>query len=350
MNIVCPTCNKAYRIRDERLSAPRARATCRNCGGVIVVESSGLVRAEEQKRSLPSQGPKAAYSGDTGSDQDILATYPKLREIPSSRVALREILAPNKKGSYKTRRNTLKVKILMAVSQVLDRALRDGERVFRIGKGTAYYPAELLFGNGWLTMMYNNYAILATDQRILCININSRMKRTTHYIFQILYGDIKKIKRGLLGTLSFVRKSSKRRVFTNVSRLISGDLRDFIRERADSLPDKPEKVFENICPACFAPLEKGLLSCPACKARFKEPRKASLRSLLLPGLGDMYLGHRALGALELGGSVLVWTYVVMLILSGQREGLFVALFLLIFYNGMDGMLTLFMAKKGYMLA
>lgn len=263
---------------------------------------------------------------------------------------LKEILSPDKKGRYKTRKNKLKVKILVAVSEVLDKALKDGEKVMRVAKGTAYYPAEIFFGNGWLTMMYNHYAILATDRRVLCININARVKRTTHYLFQILYEDIKKIKRGLLGSLAFLRKRSKKRVFTNVTRHSSKDLKDFIMEKTASLTETPKEVFEHICPSCFAPLKKGLSSCPTCKASFKEPKKASLRSLLLPGLGDLYLGHRTLGALELAGSLLVWAYAVLLVMSGQKEGLFVALFVLFVYNGFDGMLTYFMAKKGYMLA
>ena len=350
MNIICPTCNKTYLIRDDKLSTRRAKATCKNCGGMIVIESSGDVWTGREEKSPAGRGQDIRTSADNAIAQEILRDYPELREISSDKLLLKEILSPDKKGRYKTTKNKLKVKVLMAVSEVLNKALKNGEKVMRVGKGTAYYPAEIFFGNGWLTMMYNHYAIIATDRRVLCINVNARVKRRTHYIFQILYEDIKNIKRGLLGSMSFLRKSLKKRVFTNVSRRISKDLKNFIMEKAASLTETPKEVLENLCPSCFAPLEKGLSSCPTCKASFKEPKRASLRSLLLPGLGDLYLGHRVLGSFEIAGSLLVWAYAILLVMSGQQEGLFIAVITLLLYNGFDGALTYFMAKKGYMLA
>jgi len=74
--------------------------------------------------------------------------------------------------------------------------LNEEERVLRIGSGTAYYPAEIFFGNGSLTMLYNRYAILGTNQRALLIDIDHRMKRPTHYLFQVPYHNLKKVARG----------------------------------------------------------------------------------------------------------------------------------------------------------
>ena len=64
----------------------------------------------------------------------------------------------------------------------------------------------------------------------------------------------------------------------------------------------------------------------------------------------MYLGHRALGILEILGSVIVWVVVVTLVGQGGVENLAAALFVLLLYNGHDGVLTYHMGKKGYMLA
>ena len=347
MNVICPTCNKGYNIPDEKMPKSRAKAKCKNCGETMLIEASGTVWAEPSVAS-----PSAFADRGTASavEHRILVDYPELQGIPQDKVAFDEVFCPNKKGGYKSRRNRLKAKILIAVSEVMAKLLKEGERVMRVGKGTAYYPAELIFGNGWLTMMYNHYAIVATNQRILCINVNSRMKRSTHYLFQILYEDVKKVKRGLMGGLVFHRMRSKRRVFTGVKRFLSKELKDFVTERKQHPVKELENILENICPSCYVPLQRGLNVCPSCKAAFKEPKKASLRSLLLPGLGDFYLGHRALGILELTGSIVIWVYALLAVLSGQKEGLFVAAFVLLFYNGMDGMLTYHMAKKGYMLA
>ena len=338
--IICPTCNKDYKIPDVKIGKARARATCKNCGQVMVIDLGGDVGA---KRGDPGSG--------VSLDHNMLMDFPELQAISPEKVAFEEIFSPGKRGGYRNRKNKFKVKILMAVSEVLDKLIRDGERVLRIGKGTAYYPAELLFGNGWLTMMYNHYAILATDQRILLINVNSRMKGTTHYVFQVLYEDIRKVKRGIFfSCMVWDRIRSKRRVLTRVKRYISKEMKDFIMERKRYVKGEPGSVLECLCPSCFVPLERGLTECPSCEAYFKTPKKASLRSLLLPGLGDFYLGHRALGAVELMGSIMVWAYAFFLVYHGQKDGLFVAVLVLLFYNCSDAVLTYFMGKKGYMLA
>ena len=355
MIIICPTCNKDYKIPDDKIGKARARAKCKNCGEVMVIEPSGAVRVKTPEVDTTGSPHAGSSSVDVGNvvprDHDVSMGFPELQGIAPEKVALEEIFPPNKKGEYRNKRNKFKVKILMAVSEVLDKILKEGEKVMRVGKGTAYYPAELFFGNGWLTMIYNHYAILATNERILLINVNSRMKGTTHYLFQVLYEDIKKVKRGLFfSSMVLDRIRSKRRVLTQMKRYISKDLKEFIMQRKEHAKGEPGEVLECICPSCFVPLERGLNNCPSCEAGFKTPKKATLRSLLLPGLGDFYLGHRALGAMELIGSIIVWSYALILISSGQTAGLFVAVVVLLFYNCTDAVVTYFMAKKGYMLA
>jgi hypothetical protein len=121
------------------------------------------------------------------------------------------------------------------------------------------------------------------------------------------------------------------------------------RQRPAEAASPAQPMREDLCPSCFMPLAKNLLKCPKCKAAFKKPMTAFLRSLLLPGLGDIYLGHRLLGVLELLGSVVLWAVVIFSVWQGDQAGLIVALLILLFYNGFDGLLTRHMARKGYML-
>ena len=90
--------------------------------------------------------------------------------------------------------------------------------------------------------------------------------------------------------------------------------------------------------------------CPHCSIPFKKPGTAFLKSLIVPGWGDMYLGHRLIGAFEMMGTLLVWLVVISLLVSGAGEDLAVAAAVFIFYNLMDGLLTYHMAGKGYMAA
>ena len=358
MQIVCPTCNATYNIRSDALPQRKATAKCKKCGGKLIIEPqvAGYVQAEPPPTETsephpPSQAPVSK----TGEREklDILQVYPELQGFNAAKFDLGEILPPNKKGAYRHRKNTFKLKVLQAAHHILEKALKDGEKVVRIAKGVAYYPAEIFFGNGFFTTLYNHYAIVCTNQRLLLININSRTNRPTHYIFQIAYENIKKVKHSILSrTLVLYRHKGKRRTFRAVKGYMAKELKQFIDEKKKSMQtvELAEELLENLCPACFIPLNKGLVECPECKTHFKEPKKALLKSLVLPGWGDMYLGHRALGLLELSGSVFVWVIVGYMLLAGEPGSLLVIVFLLMFYNGSDGLFTYHMAKKGYMLA
>jgi predicted Zn finger-like uncharacterized protein len=357
MKVICPKCNTVYNVPSDKIPKTRAVATCKKCGEHIVIEP-GLATQPEPLADPPTSS--ASYSSSPIASRPrehasmaLFVDYPELKGLSPDKFGLEEILFPNKKGGYKSRQNKFKIKVLKAVSDILEKILRDGEKVMRIGKGTAYYPVELLLGNGWLTMYYNYYAIVCTNQRVLLINIDHRIRHFTHYLFQIRYEEIEKIKRGRLSrSLVVYRMKGKRRIFMYVKGYIVKELRQFIMDKKGSIRavEHPQELLENLCPSCFTPLGKSLISCPHCRVHFKEPKKAFLRSLLLPGLGDIYLGHIFLGLLELLGAVFVWAVVISLLLTGKEGALFTALFLLLFYNLVDGLLAYHMGKKGYMLA
>ena len=356
MKIICPHCNTVYNVPSDKSPQTRAVATCKKCGDQIVIEP--LLATHPEPLATPTSAvsypsPPPAERPGAFNSTALLRDYPELQGLSSEKFDLDQILPPNKKGGYKSRQNKFKVKVLKAVSDIVGKILRDGEKVMRIGKGTAYYPAELVLGNGWLTMFYNYYAIVCTNLRILLVNIDHRIRRPTHYLFQIHYEEIKNVKRGLLSSSLIVyRIKGKRRIFVYVKGYIVKEIRQFIMEKKGSrqTAEHPQEPLENLCPSCFTPLVKRLISCPHCRVHFKEPKKAFLRSLLLPGLGDMYLGHIFLGLLELLGAVFVWAVIISLVLTGEEGSLFIALFLLLFYNVVDGLLAYHMGKKGYMLA
>jgi hypothetical protein len=263
-----------------------------------------------------------------------------------------EIMTPNRKGRYQTRLNKLKLKILTAVKPTLDGLLEKDEQVHRIAGGTAYYPSEILFGNGILTMLYNRYALVATNRRLVMVNTNHRMTGTRHYLFQMAYGDIKKVSRGLFRTsLSLTRKKGRRRLFTSMKSAFTAELREFIAAyvAAAKTTAPADTPLECLCPACYTGLPGYADTCPGCRAAFKTAKKAALRSLLLPGWGDWYLGHRLLGGLELAGSLIVWSLVLSMLAQGGAESVGVAAFMVLFYNGFDALLTHHMARKGVML-
>jgi len=360
MEIICAQCNATYNIPDHKLPRQKAAAQCRKCGGRIVVAPRLTAPAEvpRVKASVPTPTPPAptpqAAPQASGAaaprrhDPAILEGLPGAAEFSPAQFALGEILRPTRKGRWGTRANRFKLKILTAVRPVAARLLRPGEQVLRVAAATAYHPVEIFLGNGVLTMLYNRYALLATNQRLLMINTNHRLTRPAHYLFQMGYAEIKKLSRGLFrSSLALTRKAGRRRIFISMKRAHSAEMGEFISGRLDPQATAPVAQ-ERICPACFAPQAEGRDRCPTCQAAFKTPRRAALRSLLLPGWGDIYLGHRVLGALELLGSMLIWALLVSELAAGG-DGVPVFAALLAVYNLMDGLLTRHMAGKGYSL-
>jgi hypothetical protein len=83
-----------------------------------------------------------------------------------------------------------------------------------------------------------------------------------------------------------------------------------------------------------------------------------LRSFLFPGLGDLYLGHRAVAVFEMLGAVLVWLHLVVAPLIGapDADGNVVkmdvvnwvnAIVVLAIIHGIDAAATRHFALKGH---
>ena len=352
MKIICSKCNTTYKIKDNLVSQTKKMTVkCKKCGSGIVLEPP---TKQADKMAGIAQPPPLRRASKAAVDQpaEILTAYPQLNDLSPGKFALGEILTPSKKGDFKTGPNTQKTKIIAAVNDVIQKMLRKDEVVLRVAAGTAFYPIEIFFGNGWLTMLYNRYALIATNQRLLMINTNHRMTKPAHYVFQLPYSDIKNVQRGLLRrNIVLVPKTGKRRTFTSMKTYLSAEMSGFIRNQMESeaLVETPDTSLTDLCPACYTALEKNLCNCSACRAEFKAPKRAMLKSLILPGWGDIYLGHRLLGCFELLGSLFIWIIFLGLLMSGLPEDFIIGLLLLVFYNGADSLLTFYMARKGYIL-
>lgn len=350
MDIICRQCNTTYSIPENKIPKKKATAKCKRCGYQMVIHDA----SPSKKQTTPlSTVPEAAPAAVPQQGDNLLADFPEMADFKTAQYDLPEIFKPNKKGSYRIRLNKLKVKILTTIKTKLDQILQPDERVMRVAAGTAYYPLEIFLGNGALTMLYNRYAMIATNQRLLLINTNHRMTHVRHYFYQMPYEDIKKVKRGLFRTsVVLTPKQGKRRVFTSMKPAFSKEVFDYIRPLLD--PEKNISSMEafktHLCPACFSALGNKLTGCSSCQADFKKPAGAAWRSLLLPGLGDLYLGHRFLGCCEMVGAFLIWCIAFVFVTAGSTEMVVLAAMMLFFYNGFDALLTLHMGKKGYILA
>jgi hypothetical protein len=348
MKITCPQCNATYNIPEDRISDRKAVFTCKHCGGKIVLNPGGPEQVLP-KEYVPPRDSVPSTSGD-GVRDAIIRAFPEAWALSPERYILEQLMTADKKGSYKTRPNRMALGLLRGIRGTLEKILIPGERVMHLAGATAHFHDELFFGNGWLSMSYNRYILVATSHRLIAINTDSGMRKATCYFFQFPYEEISKISKGLFGNrMAISFKRGRRRIFNGMNSALASTMAIFIDAHIDPMkgPDTTVEFQEHLCPECFAPLGRELASCTECGVWFKSPQSAALRSLILPGLGNIYLGNRFLGGCEMFVAVILWLTALLLALSDVIGGGTMAVVILLFVNGMDGWLTLNMAQKGY---
>ena len=89
--IICPTCNKDYKIPDEKIGKAGARARCKNCGEVMVIDPGGAVRAKRSEADTAGSAHATSPFGDAGTgvplDHGVFMDYPELQGISPEKVA-----------------------------------------------------------------------------------------------------------------------------------------------------------------------------------------------------------------------------------------------------------------------
>ena len=390
MNIICPECGKIHVLPDDRLPKRRSAAKCKKCGARIIIaplsaaNDPGGLNVENQATDQNDPEPRefdvllteqvidqaeesilptseemevtdiiGNYNDETtGNGADIYASFPELEELSPDKFTYGEIFSTTEKYGYQTREETLTLKIVKAVHDILtSKVLRENEQVKRLARGIAYYPFEIPYANGLLTMLSNYYAIVCTNQRLLLVNINSRTNSPTRYIFQVPYNEINNISRGaFLSSLIIESKTGRNWNFTTVRRNLAKSLRGFILEKCQE-PTGPaeDNVAGQLCPACSTPLPGGLTACAQCSVPFKKPAEALVRSLVLPGLGPIYLSYLPLGIMEMTGYLAIWLLALVLLIMKVPEGIFPGIAPVLVYHLISGLLARKTAAKGYIL-
>jgi hypothetical protein len=254
---------------------------------------------------------------------------------------------PRLDGWGMKRSNRKRAELLAKAAPVLKAALAPDESVQYVTGGIVSLWWEQLMA-GWVSILINRTTIVLTTQRLLLIHTNSR-GRPESYVNEIRLDAIRSAKR------SWVNGQLKLTLGRG-SRTLTGIRWSDSKQLVATLTGKPTAVggITALCPACFEP-GADHRGCARCRTSVKSPLTAALRSLLLPGLGDFYLGHRFLASIEMAGSVASWFVIIALMLpafepnSERSAALIAAVFagaLLLAVNGVDAILTYAQAKKG----
>jgi len=241
------------------------------------------------------------------------------------------------------RHNRRRAALLVSLAPVLQAALRPDESVLYALPCVLNFWWEQAVMGAWAHAV-NYTALVLTKDRLLMIHLHG--KRPASFVNQVPRAALTKVSVGLFSTVLKLR--SRKIVLTGVLALDRKALKAALASSPQGGGD-----LEHLCAGCFAVHSRHIESCSRCGTAFKSPRTAALRSLLLPGLGDYYLGHRGLAIFEMMGSLVTWAVVVMFA-TGQipdlsrTTSLGVALLILAFANGSDALLTRAQGKKGLM--
>jgi hypothetical protein len=251
------------------------------------------------------------------------------------------------RSTWRARRlSKKKVKLVARIEGRVRAILQEGERVRYVtfGSGVSFWESYWL---GWVMYYLNRRAILLTDRRIILLQIDSK-RRPRELVSQVRYGSIRKVKRTLLGNTAMTFGNGKRKVFAYVPKADRKFLQKLTAWTDSSLaPDAGG--WEDLCPHCHAAVDGRPATCPECGGGIKSARTAGLRSLLFPGLGDLYLGHGKLALLEMGVTALIWLTAFIpdpeypLTPMGV---LIMAVFIVVFVHGVDAVGTWYIGTKG----
>lgn len=262
-------------------------------------------------------------------------------------------------GWLARRRSKRRFKLLQAIAPKLDRILRTGERVYWITTGTTVSLGEQFFV-GWAAYYLNRRALVFTTERILLLEVDQR-SRPRKLASQIPYTAIASVKATWTGICRIRLLNKKNYNFQSVPRADRKFLAQFLSDivQGTNAPFQRIQGLEHLCPFCFTLVPGHPPACSSCGGGFKSPQRAGLLSMIFPGLGDWYLGHRGFAVMEMLGSGFLWLVLVIVPLlpspSDDPEEfpppdgaywLTVAIILLV-THGIDAVMTRHFALKGH---
>ena len=242
-----------------------------------------------------------------------------------------------------------KFKLLKAFDGLLRKMLLDGEKVYYVSYGVETSFLESLF-LGWVMYYLNRRAFVFTTRRILLIQFGGKYRPAALHA-QIPYANIKKVRPTSLGNFQLTFNNGTKSLFTKMpkyDRKTFMRVIDFLKGKLSDVPASGGSV-ENLCPHCFRMIGAFPRSCPTCNGKFKSASRAGLLSLIFPGLGDMYLGHRGFAVLEILGALIVWVA-----FFAPEEGVQIApidylvgaLIVFALMHGLDALVTAKIGRKG----
>lgn len=244
-----------------------------------------------------------------------------------------------------------RARILSAIEPRLDHLLYPGERLEFVTTGALNSWLEQYFMGAW-SLLVNRTAFLFTNMRVVLINADLKDRPKT-LMWQIPYERMRSYGSGVLvGSVAFKTTSGRSFRFASVPSADRKRLRDAMAARlaavrSEGIPFPSHADRDPLCFQCGTPTPPRVRACQECGDPFIRPEIPALLSFIVPGLGHLYLGHRTIAAMEVGGYALaVGFLVVQLVTVGVTPILPVMAVVLPMAHISDAAITWHIARKG----
>jgi hypothetical protein len=209
-----------------------------------------------------------------------------------------------------------RLKLMKAIDEPVRAFLAEGETIEFVTWGVEYSLIEQYMMGVWAQLM-NRRAVVLTNKRMLLVQISSRNK-VLQLWSQIRYTAMAKLAGGSFGAVRVVLRDKKALHLTGTPRKDRKQLRDRLAAHMDAVrTEAPSPGRDHLCPHCGHKVVGLPDRCSQCARGFKSGARAGWLSLILPGLGDMYLGHKLLGAMEMLGALAAWAFFGFALLMGE---------------------------------
>lgn len=285
-------------------------------------------------------------STDKAPDAKVMSTIGRLQRTDRYRM---DSLFPRRRGMGARSETKRRVATLLSLEPRLDTILYPEETIEYAAHATLNSYAEQYFLGIW-AFVINRMVMLFTEHRVILVCVDKK-GRVKHQAWQIPYSRMKRYKPGThLGSIKFKLDDGRTYKFAQMAKRDRKYLRDYMqtslsqpREERSQFPCHTAR--DPLCPACYSPMPPKTAVCPDCGDRMIDPKVPALMSLIVPGTGDLYLGHRGLALFEFAGFAFLLLNAVVRFARQEPEWVAFAVVLVI-ANIFDAAITFHIARKG----
>lgn len=192
-------------------------------------------------------------------------------------------------------------------------------------------------------------AIIVTNRRIILMQVDSR-DRPGETRNQIAYRGVTDVRGNWMGNVKVEFRNGRHAQLTGIPSIDRKRMVKLFERGFGAFDANPaHTAIEDLCPHCYASVEGAPSACPSCAGGFKSAGTARRLSLVFPGAGDLYLGHKAFAVLEIVIALILWGGAT-LIAFDPTMGVFslplIIGFLLVFAHLPDAWTTGRIGRKG----